>query len=165
MISGYLVRAGRVCDADWERMIEVGLKFISAAELKSVAEAFPATTQRWMTEGAERFNSEAMKGGIEPTCTFAISVREQAEYDAKKYAGSRPLPEQWMTQPNLPVANAVDETTQTANEPSDEAAAKRASQAARVLWLSTVEALKFPTIMSKLVSWIECILYRLIDID
>jgi hypothetical protein len=36
---------------------------------------------------------------------------------------------------------------------------------ATALWLSTVEALKFPTIMSKLVSWIECILYRLIDID
>jgi Superinfection immunity protein len=78
MISGYLVRAGAVCDIDAKRMIELGLQFISSAELRSVAQAFPATTQRWMTEGADRFNSEVIKGGIKASCNSALATSKQA---------------------------------------------------------------------------------------
>jgi hypothetical protein len=78
MISGYLVRAGAVCDVDAKRMIELGLQFISSAEMRSVAHAFPATTQGWMTEGADRFNSEVMKGRINASCNSALATSKQA---------------------------------------------------------------------------------------
>jgi hypothetical protein len=77
IISGYLVRAGAVCENDVNRMIELGLQFISSAELKSIGKAFPRTTERWMTEGAERFNSEVVKGGITSACNSALASSKQ----------------------------------------------------------------------------------------
>jgi len=101
MMSGYLVRAGAVCDAEAKHMIEVGLQFIGSAELKSVAKAFPATTERWMNEGAERFNSEVMKSGIKAGCNSALATAKQFEQkqEASRQEGQQPRskPERWVS--------------------------------------------------------------------
>jgi hypothetical protein len=79
MVAGYFLRAGKVCDSDGKHLISAALNFLSLNEIKSVSEAFPALTERWLTEGADGFNSKVMTIGIGSTCGSAVADLQRIE--------------------------------------------------------------------------------------
>jgi hypothetical protein len=85
MLAGYLLRAGTVCEAESKRTITAAFSLVATEELKAMSNAYPATTERWMTEGADNFNTEVMKNGIKPACASAMADRQHVEGVSKSH--------------------------------------------------------------------------------
>jgi hypothetical protein len=76
-LVGFLIRAIKVCNGDKE---DVGAVFslLDSDELKAVSRSFPKTTEKWMTKGADLFNTGAMKDGVPSACDIARDVLKKA---------------------------------------------------------------------------------------
>ena len=82
IVTGALLRAAIVCG--WQAQhIEDALSPVSAAELQSIARAYPKTTEQWMMNGANTFNSQVMQMGVKAACDLAVKVRREAVKTAK----------------------------------------------------------------------------------
>jgi hypothetical protein len=77
--SGYLRRAGAVCQDDNKRTIDAASSLVSANDMKAFSKSFPRKTRAWMTEGTEVFNIDVRQGGIRPACEAAMRERQKAE--------------------------------------------------------------------------------------
>jgi hypothetical protein len=77
-LAGLLLRAGYVCDNEPKSLITTAFKLLDTNELKKITEAYPKTTEQWMQQGANNFNSVTMKEGIASACALAAKTRIQA---------------------------------------------------------------------------------------
>jgi hypothetical protein len=89
-LAGYLLRAGTVCEDESKRTINAAFGLLATEQLKLVSKAYPATTEKWMTEGATTFNTEVMQNGIKSTCASSMSDRQHVEDASKAPAASAP---------------------------------------------------------------------------
>jgi hypothetical protein len=78
-IAGLLLRVAKVCQGDAKRAIDAGFGLLASEELKAMSRAYPQQTQKWMEQGAEKFNTGVMADGIAAACTFAQKVITKAE--------------------------------------------------------------------------------------
>ena len=69
-LAGFLMRAGVICKQDAQRMVTAGLALLGSSELKAISRNFPDTTRRWMTAGAEKFNTSVMDDGVAEACAL-----------------------------------------------------------------------------------------------
>jgi len=79
ILSGFLLRAGYACPGDQRRSLEAAIALVSTPELKKFSAGFPQSTRIWMEEGGKNFNSQALKGGLQPACAFAMQVSTEAD--------------------------------------------------------------------------------------
>lgn len=88
MVAGFFLRAGEVCEADGRRLIEAAFDFLGSEEIKAVSKAFPNATEKWMTEGADGFNSTVLKDGIRPACASAVTRLQQIQVTDERLRSS-----------------------------------------------------------------------------
>jgi Bacterial SH3 domain len=80
--AGFLLRAGTVCERESQRTISAAFRILGTAELKTISKNFPETTRKWMTAGADEFNTSVMNSGVAEACSLAATTREKAEETA-----------------------------------------------------------------------------------
>lgn len=90
MVAGFFLRAGYVCEADGKRLIVATSNFLDSEQIKTVSKAFPSATEKWMTEGANGFNSTVMEDGIKPACASAVAQLKQIENANERLRPSAP---------------------------------------------------------------------------
>jgi hypothetical protein len=76
-LTGYLLRAANVCQAD-KKQVGASFALVSSDEMKAFSRAFPQLTERWMTNGANLFNVWVMKDGLQPACDHALETLKKA---------------------------------------------------------------------------------------
>lgn len=67
------MRAGMVCGKT--DLAKIGIDMIASPQLRSLAESYPETTNKWMQEGADNFNSGVMNDGLPAACKFANEMK------------------------------------------------------------------------------------------
>jgi hypothetical protein len=75
--TGYLLRAASACTAD-KQQIDASFVLVSSDEMKAFSRAFPQLTERWMTNGANLFNTSVMKQGLQRACDYALATLKKA---------------------------------------------------------------------------------------
>jgi hypothetical protein len=88
--AGLLIRAGAICTDDPKPTFEAAAHLIGSPELKKISQAYPDTTKKWMTEGADSLNTEVMNDGMERACTHAKQEQDGAEEFAKTSTDGKP---------------------------------------------------------------------------
>jgi predicted lipoprotein len=76
-LTGFLLRAANVCEAD-KQQVAASFVLVQSPEMKAFSKAFPAVTEKWMLRGAEWFNELVMKGGLQPACDYALDTLKKA---------------------------------------------------------------------------------------
>lgn len=79
LLSGFLLRASRVCSDQFEKFVNASVKLISGEEFKSISGAFPTMTGEWMERGALNFNTGVLKTGPRSACDYAKTVLEKVD--------------------------------------------------------------------------------------
>lgn len=82
MLSGFLLRASKVCEGD-ERHIKIAFSLLDPDELKIFSKNFPKKVAEWMENGANNFNAGVLKSGIPDACAYALKVLQEADQIAK----------------------------------------------------------------------------------
>lgn len=76
-VTGYLLRAANVCQAD-KKQIDATFALVSSDEMKAFSRAFPQLTKRWMMSGANLFNTSVLKDGLPSACDYALATLKKA---------------------------------------------------------------------------------------
>jgi hypothetical protein len=89
VLAGYLLRSTYVCKDDGTT-INTAFGLLSSPALKALSTAYKQTTESWMMEGSQNFNSQVMREGLQAACASMMIAKVRAEEIVRREGATAP---------------------------------------------------------------------------